>query len=360
MKEEAIHRLLDIFLAPLSFLWDRIYRWRRFCYQYEIFRQENFNVPIISIGNLSFGGTGKTPLTIWLARVLNQKNAKVMILSRGYKGALENSHGLIKAAHRPRGSASDYGDEGVLMARKIGAGDIVVGKRRARNLKYYLPRERPDIVLLEDGHQHLQIYRDLNILIIDPTLPLHKFKTAPIGHLREGPSALRDADIILFGQADRVSKERIAAIRAMIEGNCGQDVAFGRFSYRPVGLFNANFEKVYENNFLEGRNVLAISGIASPESFHQTIENLGGVALSTEVFRDHFAYGTEETQKRLKERIQKAIKENMIVLTTEKDMVKLRHSTDLCTHVFYLGIEIEFLEGESKLVSTVESYLEGY
>ncbi len=157
----------EILLTPLALLWEGVYRLRRAAYRYGTFEQRHFKVPIISIGNLSFGGTGKTPFTLWLAENLAKRNKSVMILMRGYKGKLEHQSGILRGGAKIGSTPLDFGDEAILLSRRLPEAAVVVGKNRADNLDKYFDEVRPDVVLLDDGHQHLRIARQLNFVFFD-------------------------------------------------------------------------------------------------------------------------------------------------------------------------------------------------
>ena len=185
MKMNSIVKVLKntafLPLFPISYTWEKIYQIRRFAYKTEIIKSHEFEVPVISIGNLTFGGTGKTPFTMWISRFFNDLDKKVVILTRGYKGKLEHKSGIIRSSNKFGHNPFEYGDEPLLMARRLDKTSIIVGKRRADNLKYYFNKERPDIVLLDDGHQHLKIKRSLNIVLFDCLIPMKSYKVAPLG-----------------------------------------------------------------------------------------------------------------------------------------------------------------------------------
>ena len=200
--------LIGWFFFPLSFLWEGVYRLRRFFYRHGIFSQEAFEVPIISVGNLTFGGPGKTPFTLWLADYVHGQGKKVMILIRGYKGRLENSCGILRSGGRIGHNPTDYGDEAVLAAGRTQNTAIVVGRKRSENLAHYFEEERPDVVLLDDGHQHLKLARNLNIVLFDLLMPLDSYRTAPMGYMREGFSALREAGAVVLAKTDQAGEAK--------------------------------------------------------------------------------------------------------------------------------------------------------
>ena len=215
--KKNLYSIIYTFLYILSFIWEKAYQVRRFLYKYGFLKKRAFDVPIVSVGNLSFGGTGKTPFTLWLGEYLAQERKKVMILIRGYKGNLENSFGIIRSPYRLISNPYKYGDEPLLLARRLKSASIVIGKKRSDNLEYYFYKEQPDIVLLDDGHQYLQLNRNLNILLLDTSMSLESYKTAPLGYLREGLSALKDVDTIVFTQCDQVSSQKLDKFKTIGE-----------------------------------------------------------------------------------------------------------------------------------------------
>ena len=251
----------------LSELWDFIYRVRRFCYDYGIIHQHSFHVPIISVGNLTFGGTGKTPLTLWIADYLDKKCKKSMILMRGYRGKLENSHGLIKSNAKMTPDPIQFGDEALLYARKLKNASVVVGKQRAQNLAFYFPDEKPDVVLLDDGHQHIKIKRNLNFVLFDLTQPLSSYEVAPLGLMREGFSALKDADLIVLARADLVEEKKKNEVKKLIYPHIAPRVPIAEIKYSPKGLFDSTYALKYRPQDIEGKKILCLAGIASPNSF---------------------------------------------------------------------------------------------
>lgn len=351
-KYTIIRKLLFILGAPFSFVWELTYKVRRFCYKYGLFQQRTFAVPIISIGNLSFGGTGKTPFTIWLAQYLAEIDKKTMILTRGYKGELENSHGIIQTKRKLGNNPVVYGDEPLVFAKKLKNAAIVVGKNRSDNLEYYFDRVSPDIVLLDDGHQHLKLNRNLNIVLIDSIMPLSRYYVAPLGYLREGLSALIDADIIVLGHADQVHRQKLDQLKEMIGKYALPKAPIIEVGYRPLGLFNFSFEKKMELSQIVGKDVIAVAGIGSPVAFFDLLVSLGCNLIKKVSFPDHHLY----TAKELENLIFEAKAHNAIIITTEKDMVKARRVVDY-DRLLYLEIQVDFLSGEEIVKKKVQEVL---
>jgi tetraacyldisaccharide 4'-kinase len=348
--EKKISLLKRIFLTPISWVWASIYFLRRICYDYGILRQRSFVVPIISVGNLTFGGTGKTPFTLWLSEYLHSKNKHVMILMRGYKGKLENSSGLIHAGKKINPDASDYGDEALLFARRLTDATVVVGKKRSENLSFYFPKVQPDVVLLEDGHQHIKIKRKLNIVLFDALMPLSRYRVAPLGYMREGFQALKDADLIVIGRADQAKAEKVESLKNLLRPHLPHGIQFAEVGFRPNGFYNASYDLVYTLDQIRNKKVICMAGIANPQSFFKLLEDLGAEILVTESFPDHHFFKPDEINSLLSY----AKSEDALIVTTEKDIVRIKKIVNDESIVF-LEVDIHFMSGEFETKEIIDS-----
>jgi len=342
----------SFFLGPLALVWESVYRLRRLGYKIDLFSSKSFRVPIISIGNLSFGGTGKTPLSIWLARYFSKQNLSPLILMRGYRGKMEKSGGIIKSGKFKNINSKDFGDEAVLISRKAPESTIIVGKNRSQNLEFYYDEITPDLILLDDGHQHLKIKRDLNIILFDATMPLNKYKVAPLGYLREGLNSLRDADVVIIGKCDQVPPAIVEKLKGKIKPYLNKDVVLAKTGLVPTGVYDHSFSKVWDNKDLEGKNIILLSGIASPYSFFSLIETLGANVVKRVSYPDHYYFKEKEIKNLLKE----AETKESIILTTEKDFMRLREVTD-DPSIYFLAIDINFLSGENEFKKRIKKVL---
>lgn len=344
--------LKTILLAPLSKIWENLYRIRRSFYEYGFLKKEYFKVPIISIGNITFGGTGKTPMIIWLNSKLEKYGFESIILTRGYKGNLEHKSGIIKGGQKFLSNPNEYGDEPLLISKKMNKGAVVVGKRRSENLKKYFHEVNPDVVLLDDGFQHIQLYRSFNIVLFDALLPIESYKTAPLGYLREGLTSLKDADAILVSRADQVSEEELDKLYSLIKKYHRPNIPMGRFTYKPIGIYDCFGKRTKELSELENINVIALTAIASPDSFYNLIEDQGANIVDKMVYPDHHFF----THNDLKQILELSDNKNAIVVTSEKDMVKLKKVTK-DSRILSINIGIEFLSGEEELFNKIRNIL---
>ncbi|MDA8793493.1 tetraacyldisaccharide 4'-kinase, partial [Bacteriovoracaceae bacterium] len=339
-------KLLDLkgikklMLLPFSLLWDFLHHLRRILYEYGFLQREYFRVPIISVGNLSFGGTGKTPVILWLIEYLSELNQKVVILSRGFKGELENSVGIIRGGQRFRSNPYEFGDEAILIAKRIKQGALIVGKKRSENLKNYFHEVQPDVVLLDDGFQHLKLNRSSNIVLFDATMPLEHYYTAPLGYLREGMHTLKYADMIIISRVNQVGKVELKNMIKHISQFKSRDTPLILIQYILTGLKDCMDQQIFKPEELKGKKIIAFSAIGSPKSFHDSLKEYGCIITHEVAREDHHYFNLEEIGKISN----LARKENAIVVVTEKDMVKIKRLTQ--DPIFlYASIQIEFLNG---------------
>lgn len=344
--------LLFIFLYPFSKIWEGLYAIRRSFYDYGIFKKDIFQVPVISIGNLTFGGTGKTPFIIYLAKYFQDIDKVPVVLTRGYKGEFENSDGIILAGRKFKANPVEFGDEPLLIAKRLKKGAVIVGKKRSKNLKKYFHKVKPDVVLLDDGYQHIQIFRSFNVVLFDATLPLEQYKVAPMGYLREGLSALNAADAIVISRCDLVADEKIETLQKMIAPYHYQNIPVAKVKYKAQGIFDIYNNKIMEIEELKDMNVIAVVAIASPSSFFEMLAAYGANIVHQEVYPDHYYF----TKDDLNNLLRLAVENSAIIITSEKDLVKIRKvSQD--SKIAYLNIDIDFISGERELISRINQRL---
>jgi len=249
-------------------LYRGINRLRRFLYRLGVLRSKRLPVPVVSIGNRAVGGSGKTPATIAIARALQARGLRVAVLTRGY-GRKSDEQGPVTSLDTER-----FGDEPVLIKSKNI--DVIVGRNRYENGLHY----PADVFLLDDGFQHLQLHRDCDVVI-----------EAPARFYREGPSSLRDADVVL--------ERKIRAVNG---------------------------------DAVRGKRVFAFSGLANNAQFFDTLRDLGADVIGTREFPDHHRYTLAELRA-----IRNAARGADLIVTTEKDAVKIGPADDMMA----LRIEME-------------------
>lgn len=321
------------------------YQVRRGLYDAGVLPSYGLDLPIISVGNLVFGGSGKTPLVVWLSQLFDQHEIIPVVATRGYKGDAEHGHALIEAQKVFRFNADFLGDEALLLAKHLKRGAVVVGKNRYENLKYYLPRINPHLILLDDGFQHLRIKRDFDIVAFDVTRPINSLRTAPLGYLREGLSSLRRADAIILNRVDQVGEAKLQEMIKFLRPHTRADCSWAHCHYTPVRLRDIFFNPAEDYSELKSRPVIAIAALANPNAFFQTLKDCGANIQDLAVYPDHHYFTKEEIAPLL----HKCQESGAWLVASEKDLVKLRGITD-SSLVRGLEISVKFTQGEGELV----------
>jgi len=290
------------------------------------FKPEKAPIPVISVGNIAFGGTGKTPLVMNLLSFLVQNGLKPALISRGYKGKWERTGGILSDGKAIRGSWEDSGDEAYLVASNIPQSGVFVGKGRLTSCQ--MARDAGfEIAVLDDGFQHLRLQRDLDIVLYNPAEKIA---------LRESVSSLRRAQIIL------IEKQTDTGAKGRLKKRFPQSDIF-EYKVQNRGFFKPGKNEEESRDRLEQKRVLAFCGIARPQRFLTQLqkENIQPACLLK--FPDHHSYPLPSV-KRISETFDRIKAE--AIITTEKDVMKISNDKDLAPlPVYYLKIDLELERG---------------
>ena len=301
-------------LEPLSRLYGKAVTLRAGWYVSGRLESHPLPRPSISVGNLTFGGTGKTPFTEFLARRFRFEGRSPAVLSRGY-GRRSRGLVVVSAGDGPLVGPDEGGDEPVALARALRGVIVVVAERRAEAARR-AAELGADLLLLDDGFQHLAVRRDVNLLLLDSRDPFGGGLLPPAGRLREPIEALRRADAIVFTRVDRAAPAR-EALEAI--ARLHPDAPIFRARIRAAGLRDENGSPV-EPAAIGHRRSVAVCGVATPSEFAASLVELGVTPEERLEFRDHQRYGPRQLN-RIRETVEAA--GASFVLTTEKDAVKL-------------------------------------
>lgn len=259
------------------------------------------DVPVVSVGNLTLGGTGKTPMVEWIARWYRQRSVRVAILSRGY------------------GQAEGLNDEGRVLEENLPDVPHLQDPDRVALAQIATRELESQLIVLDDGFQHRRLGRDADVVLLDALEPFGLSHLFPRGLLREPIRSLRRADVVVLSRADLVTAEERAAIRAEAERHAGP-LRWAEARHAPLDLIDCE-GNASPLGALTHQSVAAFCGIGNPEGFRRTIEPLCGRILGLRVFKDHHAYSADDVASL--ERWATELGANL-VLTTQKDLVKLR------------------------------------
>lgn len=348
---EAMRRLL----GGLSYLFAGIVTLRHFLYVKGLFRHHTLGCQVISIGNLTVGGTGKTPVVEVFARALQREGRKVAILSRGYKKV---EHGFWKKTldkitgrtqRRPPRVVSNgkellldsamSGDEPYMLASNLPEVVILVDKDRVKSGRHAIDKNHCDTLILDDGFQYLALKHWVEIVLVDCTNPFSNGHMLPRGLLREPATNIRRADFIFITKSDggpgsAALKERLHRMNPRAE--------ISECMHKPLYLRNVYAPEQLELNVLRNKKIAVVSGIACPDGFETELRQLGAELAYCRRFADHHRY----TQQEIIDLINSARREGAdMIVTTEKDAVRFPKIERQDVPVYFLRVEIMLLSG---------------
>ncbi len=377
------------FLFAVSLLYGSIVRTREFFYQKKIFKSRKLPCKVISVGNLTVGGTGKTPMTIHIARQLSSQGYNTAVISRGYGGCSEKTAAIVSDGQQIFLQSDEAGDEPFMMARnltlvpkplvpKLGLGNkrtfpswglgtrgsrglgtrgnipVIVGQNRFKAGWLAIDKFAPDVIVLDDAFQHLKLVRDIDLVLLDYHRPFGNNHLLPRGTLREPLSALARADAFILTRCDAVPGEDQAALKKII-GNRPvfktvhspyiSELILNKAGFKP--LSKAGFKPALQGQSsiagfkpaLQGRNGFVFSGIAGNRDFRSTVETLGCRIAGFSEFADHHRYSAADIEA-ISDSAYKAKAD--ILVTTEKDYVRISPETRWTLDLAVVGAEISF------------------
>ena len=282
--------------------------------------------PVVSVGNITVGGTGKTPFVEWIVRRLETLGRKPAVLSRGYGG-----------------SGGDN-EEARLLAENCPGVPMLCDPDRVAAAERACREHAADCLVLDDGFQHRRLHRDLDIVLVDATRPFGTGRFFPAGILREGLSGLRRADAIVITRCDKLDVDSLDALHNGL-AELAPDAVIARAVHRPaalVGLDGASEDA----DWLGQKSVLAFSGVGNPGAFEQTLLNLRSRPLGAVRFGDHHLYSADDVERLA---AHAKLLEADAVVTTQKDAVKLREMWPETPRLLWLRVEIDVISGADEL-----------
>jgi len=312
-------------------------------FKWKIFKREEFDIPVICIGNIAVGGTGKTPHTEYIIRLLKD-NYRVAVLSRGYG---RKTSGFVLGDNDS--TAKTLGDEPYQIMKKFSDIIVAVDEKRSRGIRYLLDMDNPpQVILLDDAFQHRYVRPSYSILLSDFNRPLHKDKLLPAGRLREPASYARKANVIVVTKCPELLPIDFRIIGHDINALPYQDLYFSSIVYKKLQPVFGGGEGMTLGQ-LSGKHVLLVTGIASPQTITDELKKHTN-KIETMTYPDHYSFKKKDIQNISRE-FDKIPSEDKLIVVTEKDASRLILNTiddELKPYFYYLPIEIGFSDEESK------------
>jgi tetraacyldisaccharide 4'-kinase len=345
--------LLLTLLTPLSYVYAAIVNFRNWLYDCRLLKSRRLPPTVISVGNIVFGGTGKTPVVIWIAKALQEAGYRPAILLRGYHREEKTpaTH-VVSDGREIMASVETSGDEAVMIARELPSVPVLIGKDRYETGCHALQRLKCDVLILDDGFQHRKLARDLDIVAVDATQPFGTKRLLPAGTLREPISALRRADLIMLTRVDMA--ESADEIREDIASLAG-DTPIVESRHNPTRLYRLGKDEDVDFSILKGKNLFAVCGIGNPDTLAETLRRYEPQYIDLLPFPDHHQYSRADVV-RIQTEAQQARAD--FIITTRKDELKL---AAFCTEegdnaatrdylpILVLAIELSITAGECLL-----------
>lgn len=336
MPKKYLKYLLEI-LSPISMVYTAVMSLRNCMFDRGFFTIEKVKAKVISVGNLTVGGSGKTPTVVYITKLLKRNNIKVGVLSRGY-GRNSKGFKLVSDGVNLFFSVNESGDEIVQVAEECKV-PAAVSEKRVIGAKKLIEQTNVQAIVLDDAYQHRWIYRDLNILIFDQRFLMKKDsieqKTLPLGRMREPFSSIDRADLVLINRKFNEKRELSAKLKEVVKD---KKVFYGY--YKSAGFIDVKNDQLFSLKEFEGQKSLVVCGIARPFSFLKVLEDNKINIKNRMLFKDHKEYDEREVQL-----IRKKFYDtnSQSVITTEKDYVKLKEFAKELDDIdiYYLKIELQ-------------------
>jgi len=333
-------------------------------YKLGVVHKTRLPYPVISVGNITWGGTGKTPAVIMITKLLQEMRKRVAVLSRGYLRERRKDRkniSIVSDEKRIILSSREAGDEPYLLSKNLPGVPIIVGKNRIKSGKYAIDRFATQVLVLDDGFQYWPLNRDIDIVTIDSLNPYGNGYLIPRGQLREPVSHLSRADIFLLTRTNFVSRKDLDRIISDLERLNPNSIILESV-HRPKylqGYFSGEKKGL---DVIKDRRVVAFSSIGNPYSFEKTLEGLGAKIVKTFHFPDHYNYNLSDLRE-----IEAICRTELkggeaIAVTTEKDEVRLERlisseADRLFREVWILKVELEIVRGKERWLEKIEPYI---
>jgi len=334
------YKLLRSVLAILSLFYRIAVFVRNKLYDFSILKTKKVDAAVISVGNITTGGTGKTPLVAYLSNYFTSIGTATAVLTRGYKA-----------------KKNDFADEPAMLVKAAPKAKVIVNPDRFAGAKKAISEHDTKLLIMDDGFQHRRLARDVNIVAIDATEPFGREKILPAGLLREPVDSLKRADAVIITRINQSQPEKIDQIKDRISG-INPGIVFATAVHKPIFAKLIKGKRISLDELAE-KKVYAFCGIGNPDAFFQTLAELFLNIVGTKVYNDHHNYTDTDIETICRNG---RYKQADMIITTQKDWVK---TALLCMEKFdipiaHLAVELEFIDGRQEIINLIESAVKKY
>jgi len=356
-KIKTIVILFPLFLISLAF--GLVVSLRTLLFRVGIFRSKKFPVPVICVGNIMVGGQGKTPVVLHLAERIKDAGIPVAVVSRGYGYKVTGDYLVVSGNDGVYRSSGEAPDEALMTARRLPGVPVIVAPERRSAIAAAIELFGAKIVIMDDGFQHLKVKRDINILVMDGKNPTGNGLILPAGPLREPLRAIKRADALWINgrTKDGGNDERwgfLAKKYLGLESNGAVDIPVIKSEYVPQNILSRSGGRLPLSSILK-KKVLVFSGIARPDRFFKTVEELGAIVVYKMPFRDHYMFQDRDFQAIIY--IARRFGAELLV-TTEKDFSRIPEDIQLSIPLYALAMGLS-AKGDDAILNIVISEVRG-
>ena len=355
-------RLIMGVFYVFSLIYEQLVNLKLAMYRWGWFKKEELPCFVISLGNVTVGGTGKTPTAQHLARAIHAMGYRVAILNRGYRAKWRGAVGIVSDGHALKMDAETAGDEAFMLAKHLPDVPVLIGPHRAVTGRYAIEHFGAQVAILDDGYQHWQLARDMDILLVDAVNVFGNGHLLPRGTLREPLSHINRADVCLMTKVDQAAPGAIEHIWETFR-SYNQDGLILESIHQPRQFvqLSAWFEDIGAGGVpvteMEGKKVLAVSAIGNPASFEQTLADLGVEMVESMRYPDHHDYGERDMAEVLYRAETLGVE---AIVITEKDAVKVPCDVVRAKWripMYVLSVEVTFQKGQEIFFETLKEQL---
>jgi tetraacyldisaccharide 4'-kinase len=328
------YTVIKIIVLAISLPYHLIIIFRNWLYDKKIFAVVKLPCPVISVGNITAGGTGKTPCVIMLAHMLQAHGFRPAILSRGYGGKNKKSLNIVSDGKNILVDSETAGDEPFLMAQSLTDIPIIIGPKRIKTGRVAINRFGADVLICDDAMQHRQIFRDINLVLLDGNDPISNGHVLPRGKLREPIAGLKRASAFLLTRTDEAPEAGYIDNKITQIGN----IPIFTSVHKLKDVIKGDFSDKWPISNLAGKKVCAFCGIARPDSFKNSLLAAQAYILSFDAFPDHHNYNWDELEI-IKTKFYNCKAD--LIITTQKDAMRLQNFAKFLNKIYMMRIEME-------------------